>query len=208
MKKNDLTGHRFNRLVVMYESSERTKSGKVQWICKCDCGNETITTSAHLLSGHTKSCSCLQKEVVRRIDNSTHKMVRTPTYNAWLGMKSRCYNKSNVSYQSYGEKGIIVCKRWLNSFENFLSDMGERPSSKHSLDRIDNDGNYSKENCRWADVYTQANNKSTNVFIECFGETKTLKEWARTLKISYNKLSKMHRKGVDVGTYLKSIKNG
>lgn len=134
------------------------------WKCRCDCGNEVKVWASQLASGGTKSCGCLKKD--RDIlwgkkdkNRQTHGMHGTPEYGAWTGMKQRCYNPKNKYYKDYGGRNIKVCKRWLNSFENFYTDMGPRPDNQHSLDRINNDGNYKPNNCRWADWFVQANNR-------------------------------------------------
>jgi len=111
----------------------------------------------------------------------------SPTYNTWRGMLDRCRSSTHVSYHNYGGRGIKVCDRWLGDqgFQNFLEDMGPRPSSAHSLDRIDNDGHYCPENCRWADRETQGNNQRTNRLITAFGRTQTLAQWSKEVRISH-----------------------
>lgn len=129
----------------------------------------------------------------------THGMSYTGEHHAWLGMKQRCYNENNPKYPLYGGRGIRVCDRWLDSFEAFYEDMGDRPSDSHSLDRIDNDGNYEPDNCRWATPKQQARNRSTNHDITYRGETKTLKEWAKELGMNRITLfTRLERLGWDV----------
>jgi len=143
----DLTGQRFGRLVII-EYICHNKYGQSLWLCKCDCGNETIVMSNHLKTGHTKSCGCLQKENHR--NNIKYGHTRdgkiSKTYIAWYNMLQRCNNKNHPKYKYYGGRGIEVCERWLK-FQNFLEDIGEIPIGKE-IDRKDNNGNYCLENCR------------------------------------------------------------
>lgn len=118
------------------------------------------------------------------------KKIRPAEYQIWAQMKSRCTNPNNRKWKDYGGRNIKVCDRWLNSFENFLEDMGTRPSPKHSLDRIDVNGDYTLENCRWSDQKTQQNNKRTNLFITWSGRTLTLAQWSREIGISRQSLKK------------------
>lgn len=151
----DMTGKKFNRLTVI-EISHRTARRRYFWRCLCDCGNETIIVGDDIRSGHTKSCGCLLKEstIERR---TTHHLTHTPTYNVWIGLRQRCADINGRGYKNYGGRGITFSDEWL-SFENFYKDMGDKPKGL-SLDRIDNDGNYCKENCRWATSVVQNNNR-------------------------------------------------
>lgn len=145
----DLTGQRFGRLVV--ESFSHMKKNISIWNCICDCGNEKKIDSSLMKQEKTKSCGCIQMEM--RIQhgkrNKIHGMIKTPEYRAWDAMKSRCLNKTHPSYKDYGGRNITIYKPWIESFESFYKDMGPRPSPQHSLDRIDNNKGYSKQNCRW-----------------------------------------------------------
>lgn len=110
-------------------------------------------------------------------------------YQIWTGMIARCYNKQNKSYRNYGEKGVIICERWLNSFDNFITDMGLRPSNKHSIDRFpDKAGNYEIGNCRWATTAQQNRNYTRNIFIEHNGQVKCLIEWCELLNLNYGRV--------------------
>lgn len=143
---------------------------------KCSCGNECIKRTDHVNSGRTLSCGCLALEV-----RTTHGKSNTPEYTSWLSMKQRCLNPKAISYQYYGGRGITICERWLENFENFLEDMGEKPSEDLSIHRIDNDGNYCKENCRWATNEEQANVTSKNKIVDYDGKTKTYSQWQKEI---------------------------
>lgn len=154
----DLTGIRFGRLIVD-GISHRNNRKVILWDCTCECGNKIKTYAPLLKSGNTKSCGCLQKEIVSNI-KTKHAKSRDPLNKIYRAMKDRCLNKNNERYSSYGGRGITICDRWLGEFgfENFISDMGDRPSPNHSIDRINNDDGYHPENCRWATKVTQSHN--------------------------------------------------
>lgn len=155
----DITGHKYTRLIVI-EYHGKTKKGESLWRCKCTCKDETeiIVTTGRLRSDNTKSCGCLQKEKAGEA-NKTHGISNTSTYSSWANMLTRCYNKNYHSYQHYGGRGIIVCEEWRKSFDNFLKDMGEKPSKSFTLDRVDPFGNYEPSNCRWATKAEQSRNR-------------------------------------------------
>lgn len=192
MKLVDITGQRFGRLAVICRNG--LIGNAVAWLCKCDCGNESKHPGIALRSGHVKSCGCLKIDTLKSGTNTKHGMGRTPTYATWSGMKTRCYNTQNDAYKSYGERGITVCDRWLESFSAFLNDMGERPKGK-SLDRINNDGPYSPENCRWATRTQQSNNTRRNVRILFNGREMTVSEWAKSLGVSREMLANRLSRG-------------
>lgn len=188
MKYIDITGKTFCKLKVIERSVLRDDNA-MKWVCECECGKRIITRGAALRSGHTKSCGCLTK-MKRGKDGkikSTHEMTATPTWNSWRMMRRRCYEKTLFAYCFYGGKGISVCERWRESFENFLSDMGERPDGL-TLDRIDSSGNYEPSNCRWSTAKVQGNNKSSTKFITFNGETLCVNDWANRLDMTVQSL--------------------
>ena len=132
--------------------------------CICDCGNLKVVEIGNIKSGNTRSCGCKRKNVTSK-RSITHNMVTSSEYSTWCGIKRRCLDKNNPAYRNYGGRGIKICDRWLESFENFIEDMGRKPTPKHSIDRIDNNGNYELSNCRWATSKEQNNNKRNNIFI-------------------------------------------
>ena len=154
----DLSGQKFSRLLVL---SVASRGKKVKWLCKCSCGNETLVVADQLKSGHTKSCGCLQKEKVKitGLKNKKHGYNGSKELNALSNAIGRCYNKNDSSYEEYGGRGITVCKEWRENTVSFLNDMGTAPSGNFSLDRIDNNLGYSKDNCRWASWRQQNHNK-------------------------------------------------
>ena len=155
MKTHDLAGRKFGKWSVVALAGKNAL-GRVVWTCVCECGNSRKVIGTNLFRGLSKSCGCYQKEAVRRHGHSTQ---RSPEYLSWAAMKSRCLNSNRKEYPYYGGRGITVCDRWQESFENFLQDMGKRPSKTHSLDRIDNSGNYDPSNCRWATKSEQIANR-------------------------------------------------
>jgi len=153
--KLDLAGQKYGRLTVISEHG-RSKNKNVLWLCKCDCGNTTVIPATIIRRGITISCGCFRDEMSSK-RRKTHGYSYKDEYLIWQGMKKRCLNKNCKAYPMYGGRGISICERW-NKFENFLADMGPRPSKDHSIDRKENDGNYEPTNCRWTIPTVQARN--------------------------------------------------
>jgi hypothetical protein len=160
MRNKDMIGLKFGRLTVLSKNDNR----KYYYDCICDCGKKTTVYISKLNSGHTKSCGCLCRENIGK-SKTTHGLSWHELYNTWHHIKDRTSNKNNKQFKYWGGKGITVCESWKNSFPNFLKDMGERPSKNHSIDRIDCNKGYSKDNCRWADPKEQNRNKLNNVLV-------------------------------------------
>jgi len=182
MKRIDLTGKRYGRLVGIKDVGVNYNSSRV-WSFQCDCGNIKDIAGSLVKLGEVRSCGCLHDEI-RIAIKTTHGMSKTYEYTIWKGIKSRCADKS---HPRYGGRGITVCDRWKNSFENFLEDMGVAPDGL-SVDRINNDGNYEPENCRWATIEQQSNNKGNSRIIEYNGERMTMSQWAAKIGLAYSTL--------------------
>jgi hypothetical protein len=158
----DLTGKRFGRLLVLYRAPDHVSpSGNrfVAWTCICDCRKTTTILAGNLRKGFTTSCGCLHKERTSLISRTHGESKTSVEYDAWTGLINRCYCKTTSRYRDYGERGISVCPEWRHSYESFLADMGRKPSPRHSIDRINNDGDYEPSNCRWATPSQQAFNR-------------------------------------------------
>ena len=190
----NLIGTRYGKLTILARAANQGK--KVRWLCKCDCGNQTIVQSGHLKKGSIKSCGCV----------GAHGMSDSRTYHSWRSMRQRCHDANHRSYKDYGGRGITICDQW-NSFHGFLADMGERPDDT-TLDRIDFNGNYEPSNCRWATDSVQRNNKRTSHFIEYAGEKKTISQWADDLEINMHSLySRLGYNDFNMERVLMSIKH-
>lgn len=179
----DLTGQRFGRWLVL--KFDKIANGIAYWVCRCDCGNEKIVNGSSLRRGRSHSCGCISNEInKKRMTKHGHCTGKiSKIYRIWCSMIERCYNKNNKQYKNYGQRSIEVCEHWLK-FENFLIDMGERPN-KMSLDRIDNNGNYCPENCRWATFKQQARNRRNTCLFTVNNETKCLKDWCKHFGLNY-----------------------
>jgi len=190
MPRTDIGGLKFGRWTAI--SRAKTASGKGGWLCRCECGTERVVMRTTLTKGGSQSCGCRVKEVLAA-KQYRHGWSGQPTHNIWLTMRQRCHNPNSRSYAQYGARGIYVCDRWRESFEAFLADMGPQPSPDHSIDRIDCDGPYSPQNCRWATKKTQANNCRRNRVLAYGGKTQTVAQWADELGVSpftlYQRLS-------------------
>jgi hypothetical protein len=160
------------------------KRGKI-WLCNCECGNTKTAVTAELNAGNIKSCGCFQRECRDAGNNYRHGGRHTAEYNIWNLMRDRCVNPKSAAYSDYGGRGISVCERW-NSFVGFIEDMGKRPSSKHTIDRVDNNGNYCAENCEWRTRLHQSRNRRNVRMLAFRGEIMCLSEWCEKLKIDYS----------------------
>lgn len=172
----DQTGKIYGRLLVLRRAD--VIGNEASWICKCECGNETTVVGGNLKKGYTTSCGCYHREKLsERL--TTHGMTDTPEYKAWCEMKSRCFSPSNTSYLNYGGRGITVHLDWIESFENFYSYIGSKPTPEHSVERMNVNGNYEPGNVCWATQFEQARNKRNNTFLEYKGEVKIIQDIIR-----------------------------
>lgn len=174
-KAHDLSGRVFGRLTAIARIPPYGNN-KTLWECVCACGRKTRSAASNLKSGMSKSCGCISIEK-KRARSREHPPKPKSEYAAWRGMRRRCLSSSSASYHRYGGRGITICDRWRDSFDNFIADMGMKPSPGHSLDRVNNDGNYEPGNCRWATMTEQLRNTSTNRYITLNGETMPLSAW-------------------------------
>ena len=190
MKIIDLTGQRFERLVVTGRAPNKSeKDTNARWHCKCDCGRMCIAYGQDLRREKFKSCGCLNAERIYK-----HGQSRTKAYRTWITLRQRCENQKNVSYPKYGGDGVVVCERW-KVYENFYSDMGDAPSIKHTIDRIDGTKGYEPSNCRWATYGEQNRNISRNVWVEIDGVNKVLHDWCKELGINHKTVTSRIRNG-------------
>jgi len=194
----NITGERYGRLVAV----ERVGSKRRQavWRFSCDCGGERIGVIGEVRSGRCQSCGCIAREVsTKRLFKHGHKVGKTPTatYNRWVGMVQRCTDPNLAAYKHYGGRGIYVCDRWKNDFAAFYADMGDAPVGM-SLDRIDVNGPYSPENCRWATPAQQSNNRRNTILVQYCGEQRTLSDVARETGVSYASLWRRYKSGTGV----------
>jgi hypothetical protein len=190
----DLTGKKFGRLVVTGQAPSRGKG--TRWECVCDCGGNTIVFVSNLTRGHTTSCGCWARESTKR-RMTTHGRTRTAEHDAWMEIKKRCTDENYKQRDDYGGRGISICEEWTNNFSAFLSHIGLRPSPEHSVDRIDNDGNYEPGNVRWATRTTQNNNSRRNHKVTLNGESVTLATASRLSGIKSHTILSRLRRGWD-----------
>lgn len=195
MKLISLVGHTYGRLLVLTLLG-RPPAGRPSYLCQCECGKTTAATSNMLRSGNTRSCGCLRSNAMKE-KMTTHGLQPYPEYSVWSKMKQRCANPKDKAYKYYGGRGITVHPLWENSFELFISDMGRRPTAKHSIDRVDNNRGYEPGNCRWATRAEQMRNYSRNVVVTYQGLTKTVVDWATYLGVSYSALTSRFYRGWD-----------
>ena len=194
----DLTGERFGRLVVV-RKVDNIKS-RSAYLCRCDCGADKAIPAAYLRHGGVKSCGCLRNEAssargkLRYSDSSRRNM---SMYKRWVSVIQRCENPNNPFFKNYGARGIRMCEQWRSDFDLFLADMGDPPTQKHTIERIDNNGPYSPQNCKWALRSTQLRNRRNNITICIGGEKRIAKDWAAMLGVPYQRLTYAYRtKGI------------
>jgi len=187
-----MIGKKFGKWTVLRFSHQYDKY--LYWECRCKCRKTRIIKENDLKSGCITFCRCkTAKNLQSRYD--MHGKSSWPECKVWRGMKSRCNDKDNPNFVYYGGRGISVCKSWQRSFENFINDMGRRPSSDYSIDRIDNDGNYEPNNCRWATAAVQANNRRNSRILTFDGKSLNVKQWAKTTEISYYEILRRLNEG-------------
>ncbi len=196
----DISGERFGRLVVLGLSGKRGLM--YNWYCNCDCGRVVKVSFSNLRGGGTRSCGCLSIEVKTKHGNASRRGW-SGTYRTWKSMRTRCLSVNNPGYHNYGGRGIKICDRWLYSFQNFLEDMGERPDGL-SIERIDNNGHYCPQNCRWADKKEQANNTRLNYLIEHNGLTMNITQWAEHIGVKRHVIEGRIRLGWPTAAVLKT----
>ncbi|MDE2098097.1 MAG: hypothetical protein KGL39_12660 [Patescibacteria group bacterium] len=201
----NLTNQKFGRLVVLRKAKNAIrKDPHTYWECRCICGKEKVLSSTHLRSGAVISCGCYNQELMAA-KQWRHGKIGTPEYRSWASMRNRCLNVKGEHYHRYGGRGIKICKRWSgpNGFTNFLNDMGPKPTSKHEIERINNDGNYEPCNCRWATRQEQMLNTSQNRRFTFRGKSLTLRQWAQETGISQHTLSsRIHQYGWSIAKTL------
>lgn len=190
----DISGLRFGRLVAIKLA---TCQPRTMWLCLCDCGNEKVINTSALRAGFTRSCGCLQKEVVAAQGRLARKHGggRSPEYRSYSMMRARCLIPTFKQFNDYGGRGIKICDRWLQGFQYFLEDMGPRPEN-HTLDRIDVNGGYSPENCRWATLSQQARNTRATPYETIDGVTKTRFEWIQESRWERSTIYKRLQRGI------------
>lgn len=203
-EKEDLSGQRFGKLLVLGFSHKRD-STRFYWKCRCDCGKEVIKRADALRSGKTISCGCISN-LLRTKASTKHGKHKDRVYNIYKGIKQRCYNKNNAAFPHYGGRGILMCDRWKDSFENFYSDMGDPPTDKHQIDRINNEDVYSPENCHWTTADVQSKNKRNTRLITYQGKTQCLKDWSKELGINYLTLCYRIKHNFDMDSLFKETK--
>lgn len=196
-------GQRYNRLLVVGQAE--SKDWATQWKCICDCGRLTIVKACNLNSGNTQSCGCLRRERLYEAASrpKTHGKYGTAEYAIWRNMIYRSRNPNAPNSRYYSEKGVTVCRRWLESFENFLADVALRPSPQHSLDRYPNpDGNYEPGNVRWATAKQQAQNRRGTILLTLNNETRPQAEWEDLYGLARGTITRRRNKGWSIGRWL------
>lgn len=195
--KQDFVNQRFGRLVITKNRPDLRKPNNYNSIveCLCDCGETKSFLLSSLKSGNTKSCGCFHKEATKE-RFTLHGLSYIAEHTVWRGIILRCYNKKHAAYSRYGGRGIIVCEEWKDSFETFYKDMGAKPTDEHSIDRRDNDKGYSKENCRWATLKEQNDNRSNVMHYTHNGKTKNITDWCSELGLNFRATYLRIKKGM------------
>lgn len=195
----DLTGKTLGQLTVLSFAGYSGKSRSTSWYCKCQCGTERTFYSGNIRRSKNANCGCVSRKLFVAFSTkhgcSSKGGKRTPEYTSWKSMRSRCLNPKDPAYNRYGGRGIKVHPQWINSFETFLSDMGEKPTPKHTLDRIKNNSDYTPENCRWATYSQQARNTRSNNLITFGGKTQCLKGWSEEVGLKPDTIWRRLKRG-------------
>lgn len=204
-KSKDITGLRFSNLVALYPH-HKGYHGRWYWVCKCDCGNETIAQASYLIAGRVKSCGCLKRSklIQRNKDKATHGCTGHPLFNVHKNMISRCNDPNNPNYSNYGKRGISVCEKWLDIRVFIKWGMSSGYSPSLTLERIDVDGNYCPENCTWATPLEQNRNRRNTIKVTLNGITLPLTAWAEKTGISYFTLISREKRGLSPEEILKT----
>lgn len=193
MKTVDMAGTTINGIFVIARNG--SGNGKALWNCRCACSAVFPAIGTALRQGRLHGCpKCAKARIVAAA--TKHGLVGTREYNSYNAMKSRCYNPKDKRYSRYGGRGIEVCERWLESFTNFISDMGMQPSSDHSIERVERDKSYEPGNCVWATRVEQANNRSNNTVLEINGRTQTMVQWSRESGVNRTVILRRMKRGI------------
>lgn len=201
-------GDKIGRLTILdIEKRKIKEQTRIYCYCLCECGNYISVRMDALGCGYGKirSCKCYRNEMSHTI-HTTHNQTDSPEYNTWISMRQRCLNPKVPNYDLYGGRGIKICDRWVNSFENFLSDMGYKPSQRHSIDRIDVNGNYEPSNCKWSTDEEQQNNKRNSVKISIDGVLYSIKELSQKYNIKESRIWNWRRRGKSIEDMLNKNK--
>lgn len=192
--KSQMIGKKFGRLLVLKETDER-KDRRIVYKCLCDCGNITFVTGKNLRNGNTKSCGCLSVDKLKQ-RSTIHGKTNTKLFHVWCDVRRRCNNSNRGDYKYYGGRGIKVCDEWLHDFMAFYDwAMNNGYNDNLTIDRIDVNGNYEPNNCRWITHKEQCNNRRSNVLLTYKGKTQNMTQWAKELNISYSTIKHRHSKG-------------
>ena len=194
-KKYNMLYKKFGKLTVLEECKEYTKDNRIRYKCICDCGNITYAIGTNLRNGTKRSCGCLLKEITK-LRSTTHGKSNSRIYKIYRGMLDRCYRETDKHYKDYGARGIVVCQEWKDdnkTFFDWAKDNGYRDDL--TIDRIDPNGNYEPNNCRWVDMKTQQNNKRNNVYLTYKGKTQTMMQWSKELGVKYDTIKSRKKHG-------------